>query len=196
MVEKGSSNDQVLRNLQSPRIVRYYIGPRSITYFLLAILVLCLGVIGYVEYNRFVKPYIEVYICCLPAAILAGFLIFFGFASRVTSVKQINIQRPPTADSTRSTQDIQTPEPDITMRSYQPAGVDREELLSKKRNLTQFLKNLDEQRRDGLIMDDVYLHLKKKYQHELLGLNLRLKSDSTKTSKTVKRIKRGNDKVE
>ena len=82
------------------------------------------------------------------------------------------------------------------MRGYEPTGVDRDELLSKKRNLTQFLKNLDEQRRDGLIMDDVDLNLKKKYQHELLGLNLRLKSKSSKIGKIVKKVKKSNDRVE
>ena len=63
-----------IRVLNQPRTVQYYLGPRGLIFFLLAVIVIIVGVIGYVRYDSIVEPYIEFYICCLPAVILAGIL--------------------------------------------------------------------------------------------------------------------------
>ena len=190
---------------QQPRAIRYYIGPRGLIFFLLAILVLISGTIGYLEYDRLVEPYIEFYICCLPAGIIAGILLFFGFATRVTTVRRVTVQKP--ADKIRGERlnGVDNREgsakiggdrgfepgfrPDSGMRKFQPKDISYTELLAQKRSLEQFMKNLDEQHRDNLITRDVYLNLKLKYRRELKGLKARIKSESMESGKKVRKLK-------
>lgn len=193
-----------IRMVQKPRTFKYYIGPRGLIFFVLAILVLFLGFVGYLEYERLVKPYMEFYICCLPAGIIAGLLLFFGFATRVTRVGRVQVQ-PPTRIKKEMPKDSEPndipvqpgPEPGSDMgtgsrsglRRYQPKDVSRGELIAQRRSLEQFLKNLDEQHRDKLITSDVYINLKSKYKRELSGLNSRLKTRSPSNGKKMKKIK-------
>jgi hypothetical protein len=62
------------------------------------------------------------------------------------------------------------------LRKFEPETVNVSELNSQKRNLLQFLKNLDDQYKDGLIMQGVYKGLKNKYKRELFNINMKLKS--------------------
>jgi hypothetical protein len=177
----------------------------------LAVLIIFLGVIGYVEYERLVRPYLNFYICCLPAAIIAGLLIFLGFSSRVTSVRRFQIQPPTQSGSAGSAESVQKTHDhghgdfsetevgihDSTsvstsqnqLRKYEPDNFSQEDLLAKKRNLQQFLNNLDEQHRDRLINSNVYLSLKAKYHHELSGVNSQLKSRRSRNAKKTKKLK-------
>jgi hypothetical protein len=206
-MEQKPPRSAPLRIAQEPSSVRYYIGPRGIIFYILAVLVLFFGVIGYVEYERLVVPYMRYYICCLPAGIIAGILLFFGFASRVTTLRRVhvpaNVQREQSQNSdAKSSQNQTNVTGDNTMdgtrdsdrvsglRKYEPVEITKDDLVAKKRNLQQFLKNLDEQHQDRLITSNVYLSLKAKYHHELSGVNGQLKS---KTKKPIKKIKKSND---
>lgn len=206
-MEKGPNQTiPPLRIIPTQSNIRYSISPRGFIFFLLAIFVLFLGIIGYLEYDRLVKPYMREFLCCLPAIILSGLLFFFGFATKLTTVRQVKLQRPGmsrTDDRYGSSSrldkekiiDVETIEPKRSdkktgmsegisglddkkgLRKYEPETVNKSELLAQKQNLIQFLKNLDEQHEDGLIMDGVYLGLKNKYKHELMSINNRLKKN-------------------
>lgn len=207
-MEQKPLRSSPMKIAQKPSMVRYYIGPRGIIFYLLAVLVLFFGVIGYVEYDRLVVPYMRYYICCLPAGIIAGILLFFGFASRVTTLRRIHV--PPNAprDQKSNGDDATSGQSQTEMggekwmdgtqgsshgsglRKYKPTEISKDDLIAKKRNLQQFLNNLDEQHRDRLITSNVYLSLKTKYHHELSGVNGLLKS---KTQRPVKRVKKQKD---
>lgn len=213
MEQKPPQSVSPVRIIREPHTMQYYIGPRGLIFYLLAILILSVGAIGYLRYESYVKPYLEVYICCIPTAILAGILIFFGFATRVTTVRKVQVQRPaarmeqpghytkpldgnlepdmtkPVTGAHKRPTKVRGNEPGTTMHRYEPPRISKDELMAQKRNLAQFLKNLDEQHRDGLIMNDVYYNLQNKYKQELAGLNVRLKSISSKTMKKIKRTK-------
>jgi hypothetical protein len=197
--------------------IQYSIGPRGFLFYLLAVLVLCIGIVGYFEYDRLVKPYMKEFLCCLPALILAGILFFLGFATRLTTVRRVNMRRPVQSgdDSSPRTSDkdadmdkeriidVDAIEPENTkqhpasntgirgshmgngLHKYEPASVSKPELLAQKRNLLQFLKNLDEQHNDGLIMNGVYLGLKNKYNRELSSLNSRINTIKSKKFKST-----------
>lgn len=220
MEQKQNPSAPRLRMYQSPRQKRYNVGVRGLIFFLLGLLVLFIGFVGYLEYNRLVKPYIEFYICCLPAIVLAGLLFFIGFASKITTIRQVQIQRPrplppdediidltkPDVSNNRQTDlgkpsgslgktsDISRRRPGTTsrgyfgdgLRKYEPEQVTEEELKAQKRNLVQFLKDLDDQHRDGLLMDGVYLNLKTKYKQELNYINMRLSQMSGKKLRKTK----------
>ena len=94
MEQKQNPSAPRLRMYQPPRQMRYNVGVRGLIFFLLALIVLFIGFVGYLEYDRLVKPYIEFYICCLPAIVLAGLLFFLGFASKITTIRQVQIQKP------------------------------------------------------------------------------------------------------
>jgi hypothetical protein len=202
-----------------PGKVRYRVGARGLVFFIIAIIILFFGMLGYLEYNRIVKPYLEVYICCLPAVILAGILIFFGFATQVTAFRTVQLSKPikPRSDEVESitrsdlsqktepgsSDDVITrpspspstsshlakSQPKITNRlnKYDLKSTASKELVAQKRNLVLFLKNLDDQHKDGLLMDDVYLNLKNKYKKELSEMNIRLKTIDTKKNKKLKK---------
>ena len=72
------------------------------------------------------------------------------------------------------------------LRKYEPPIEKKDDLNAQKRNLNQFLKNLDEQHNEGLIMDDVYVNLKAKYRRELQNLNLRTDLREKKSAKKIK----------
>jgi hypothetical protein len=55
---------------------------------------------------------------------------------------------------------------------------------------------LDEQYKDGLLMDNVYLGLKNKYNRELVGLDNRLKIVNKNNSKKLKTLKTKSVKIE
>ena len=202
-MEQKRPPETPVRIIRGTPTARYYIGPRGLIFYLLAILVLSLGIIGYIEYDRFVKPYMEVFVCCVPAAIIAGLLLFFGFASRTTTVRQVKVVKPPVGtdklerspdrgdsetDRNLSSPNIKSGlQTDARLGKHEPAEVSHAELLAQKRNLTQFLKNLDDQHREGLIMSDVYLNLRNKYNRELAGLNNRIKSSKPATPRKVKK---------
>jgi len=61
-----------------------------------------------------------------------------------------------------------------------------DELVKKKNNLNDFIKNLDEQHKSGLLYDDAYLELKTKYQLELHDINIKLKNIELTKSKSKK----------
>lgn len=203
-MEQKRPPETPVRIIRGTPTARYYIGPKGLIFYLLAILVLSLGVIGYIEYNRFVKPYLEVYVCCVPAAIIAGLLLFFGFASRTTTVRNVKVVKPsavtdkpevrPLRDDKDMDSNLRSPKSESSLRTdaimhkYEPPEVSHTELMAQKRNLTQFLRNLDEQHREGLIMSDVYLNLKNKYNRELVGLNIRIKSSKTAKPRKVKKM--------
>jgi hypothetical protein len=188
---------------------RYSISPRGFVFFLLAIIVLFMGLFGYLEYDRLIKPYMREFLCCVPAVILAGLLFFLGFASRTTVVRKVNIRQPSKLDQTmykedRNTRDQMGHEKTISnkdadlrldqiiqsttvksdgLKPYSPSAPSKNELFAQKKNILQFLKNLDEQHKDGLIMDGAYFGLKSKYRRELANLNLKIKKSASGNGK-------------
>ena len=62
------------------------------------------------------------------------------------------------------------------MRPFESNSITKEELLAQRKNISQFLDNLDEQHKDKLIMDGVYFGLKQKYKNELTKINSRIRS--------------------
>ena len=224
MEQKPSSNTPPIRMIPPQPRMNYYIGPRGLIFVLLGLLVIFFGGIGYIEYDRLVKPYLPVFICCIPAVILACLLIFFGIASKFTTIRQIKIQKPRqspppddniidltqpgaefdqagTKNRTGQHSTFESPRSNSShgtrigqhggMRKFEPERTSSEELHAKKQNLNQFLKNLDEQHDDGLLMDNVYFNLKTKYRHELNDVNSRLRSTGEKKAKKTKLKKKG-----
>ena len=55
--------------------------------------------------------------------------------------------------------------------------------------MLQFMKNLEDQKNEGLIMNDVYVNLRKKYNRELMGLNAKIKSLKPKSPPKLKKTK-------
>jgi hypothetical protein len=191
---------------------RISLGPRGFIFFLLAMIVLVIGFVGYLEYEQIVEPYIKEYLCCLPAFILAIILIFLGFTSQITTVRRVQVQEPGKQAPAQSPRP-KSPEPGSTdpgvsksagsnvfkdvevqqttsksqdgLRKFEPDGIGKDELLAQKKNIQQFLNNLDDQHKDKLIMDGVYLGLKKKYKTELININTKIKSLETKKLKKM-----------
>ena len=221
IMDQKQAPPQRVRIVRPQTSLQFSLGPRGIIFFLLGILVLCLGVIGYLKYDSIVKPYLEVYICCLPAIIIAVLFFLFGFATQVTTLRQVQVRKPswPQGDQNveyLEPEDIQdvTPAGKIQpknklesghkvheeftsaryrnngLRRYEPSLEKKEDLLAQTRNLNQFLKNLDEQHNDGLIMDDVYFNLKVKYRRELQNLNLRSGLKEKKIARKIKSKKK------
>ena len=172
---------------------QFTIGPRGFIFFLLALLVLGMGFIGFLEYERLVKPFLKIFICCIPAIIIAAILFFFGFATRITTVQNVKFRRRPRSSKNGADnvtpgrfrskpgiqEDLGSSEVEINsgseLRKYIPPTASKTELMSQKENLVNFLKDLDDQHRDKLIMDSTYINLRTKYRHELNDLNTRLK---------------------
>lgn len=208
MEQPKKQNGLIRTKVPSHRGVRYYTGPRGLIFILLAFSVLSVGFIGYVEYDKYVKPNLDFFICCLPAVILAIILFFLGYATRFSTVRRVTLSKPVTQSSKdlkrkRDHQKEVDSKDDFKsgglnekqkdsggefksdnsrniktngMIKYEPKNNNIEELISQKKNLKLFLRNLDEQHNDGLIMDNVYFNLKNKYTHELTILNKRLVS--------------------
>lgn len=164
-----------------------------------AVIVITLGVIGYLEYENLIEPNLNVFVCCVPSIIIAAILIFFGFASRMNVVRAVRQPRtivqgyPPEARD--PSQDMARPvrvarRADVgrvgDLKRYQSPNVTKEELVRKKDNLTDFIKNLDEQHKSGLLYDETYLELKSKYNYELNDLNKSLKYFEEKSPKPKK----------
>jgi hypothetical protein len=211
MVEMNAEAPKTLPNIPKKGKVRYSISLRGFVFFLLAIIILFIGLFGYLEYDRLIKPYMREYLCCVPAVILAGLLFFLGFASRTTIVRKVNVpqsSKQNTAmytENQRSTDHIgqdhilknrdtepgsdqripSTSIPRDGLKPYVPVASSKDELSAQQKNILQFLKNLDEQHKDGLIMDGAYFGLKNKYRRELANLNLKLK-DSPNGENEVK----------
>jgi len=223
MEQPLKQNGSTRTKVPSHRSVKYYTGPRGIFFIILALLALIAGFIGYIEYDKYVKPNLDVFICCLPAVILAIILFFLGFATRFSTVRRVTLSKPVTqlSKDLRSKRNLQKEvdsqsdkDPDRSkdkqkategeyrsdsmrniknngMVKYEPMDNNFEELNSQKKNLKLFLRNLDEQHNDGLIMDNVYLNLKNKYKQELRILNRRL--ESLKINKNEKRLEKKNE---
>ena len=198
--------EQKIEQKQSPikispqnKRVSYSIGPRGWIFVILGILVLILGSVGYLEYDRLVKPYMREFLCCIPAFIIALILFFLGFATRVTTLRQVKYNKPNNVEKSQPNKNQQAsngtlsnkngskpsePKDSIidnnlsvdSLRPYKPKETSNDDLILQKKSVLQFLKNLDEQHREGLIMDGVYFSLKNKYRRELSILNLRLNS--------------------
>ncbi len=169
---------------------QFYIGPKGLIFFLLALLVLCAGFIGYLEYDRLVKPYFEIYFCCIPAMIIAVILLFFGFATRVSTIHNLRFRSkgpPPTTDRTEPYASNEKEILDSSgRRKYEPTTLTKTDLTTQKQNLVNFLKDLDDQNKDGLIMDSTYINLKNKYKRELSSLNTQLKDLGATKAKKIK----------
>jgi hypothetical protein len=155
--------------------------------YFVAILVVTFGILGYLTYNDYVKPYLSVFVCCIPSIIVAIILVFFGFSTRMNVVRAVRqpevfIKKVPetgrqdeVVDISGKTVNISTPVKNKGLRKYQTPRFSREELMQKKDNLIDFIKNLDEQHKSGLLFDETYLELKTKYQLELNDINNKLK---------------------
>jgi hypothetical protein len=202
------------RKIPAKGKVRYSISPRGFVFFLLAIIVIFIGLFGYLEYDRLIKPYMREYLCCVPAVILAGLLFFLGFASRTTVVRKVNIPQPGTQNQNISLDNqgsvdhlrqgpvigdkdagpiknrrIPTPSmPDDGLKPYKPIAPTKDELVAQKKNILQFLKSLDEQHKDGLIMDGAYFGLKNKYRRELANLKIKINDSANGKNKQNKGV--------
>jgi hypothetical protein len=81
---------------------------KGLVLFVMAVLVIIAGVIGYIKYDELVEPNIPVFVCCVPSIVIASALIFFGVARRGTTFRysagippgSFNSQRIPPAGST------------------------------------------------------------------------------------------------
>jgi hypothetical protein len=175
---------------------QFVVSPRGMLFFLIALLVLMFGGIGYLEYDRLVKPYLSIFVCCIPAIILAAVLIFFGFATKFTTIRKVHIQKPAQLPREQII-DMTKPGRDFDgrgrmagdgLKKFEPTQLSPDEIKAQMKNLNQFLNDLDEQHKDGLIMDNVYLNLKNKYQHELTVLNQNIARNTVK-AKRIKKIK-------
>jgi hypothetical protein len=169
--------------------------------YLGAISVLAFGFIGYWTYEDYVEPNLKIFVCCVPSIVIALILIFFGFSTRVNMVRsvrqpQVIVRKVPMQD-----QDLQIVDVDGKMvtpsrlpsdssneglKKYQVPTVSKDELILKKDNLSEFIRNLDEQHKSGLLYDETYLELKTKYQFELNSVNQKLKRIELKKSKLKK----------
>ncbi|MCK5561440.1 MAG: hypothetical protein KAJ51_12630 [Thermoplasmata archaeon] len=204
-VKKVSNTPSPSQPPQPPKIMRavptrkgHNILWQGVLLYFGAVLVITLGIIGYLEYETLIEPNLNVFVCCVPSIIIAAILIFFGFATRMNVVRAV--RRPGTivrdyAPDPKSRQGMDKPvrvarRADVgrvgDLKRYQSPNVTKEELVRKKDNLTDFIKNLDEQHNSGLLFDETYLELKSKYQYELNDLNKSLKYFEDKSPKPKK----------
>ena len=220
-MEPKNDNRAIPVKIRQPRSSsQYHFGAKGLLFLLLAIFVLVLGFVGYLEFDRLVEPYMDIYLCCIPAIIIAGILIFFGFAARVTTVSTMKFRRRASPGYDRPDFPMHGPGPgtepagddlaargpkpdqdfmDLTQstsytgdkfRKFEAEVPTKSELHSQKQNLKQFLSDLDEQHRDGLIMDGTYFNLRNKYNRELNSINQRMKKMGPGKGKKVKKKKK------
>jgi hypothetical protein len=156
--------------------------------YFIAILVVTFGVLGFLTYDEYVEPNLSIFICCIPSIIVAIILIFFGFSTRMNvvravrqpdvMVKRVQMQdtREDVVDISGKRVNINAPVKNKEMKKYQVPKFSQKDLIQKKNNLSDFIKNLDEQHKSGLLFDETYLELKTKYQLELNDINNKLKT--------------------
>ncbi len=194
---------------QNTPMIQYSIGFRGVFFLILGISVLLFGFVGYLEYDRLVKPYFREFICCVPTFILALILFFLGFATRISTVRQVkqkkpsgkiiedqSIDRGKIVEEKDIKESMKTPPveekttkfilKDDLQRGQRLSSIDND-LTTQRKEILQFLKSLDEQYKDGLIMDGAYFSLKNKYRRELSNLNLKLKTSSDKNIKKLEK---------
>ena len=171
---------------------------QGLVLYLSAIIVVTFGVVGFLLYDEYVEPHLNIFVCCIPSIIVAIILIFFGFSTRMNVIRtvrqpQVIIKKVPEQDKPPEVVDIDgktvkidIPVDGMGMKKYQTPKFTKEELVKKKINISDFIKNLDEQHKSGLLYDETYLELKTKYQIELNDINLKLKNIKLKRSKPKK----------
>lgn len=209
MAEKMSGSPIPPAEIQGPKKI-LKAGPvkrarnilwQGLLLYFAAILVFTFGVIGYLTYEDYVEPNMKIFVCCVPSILIAIILIFFGFSTRINVVKSVRQpqvivrkvpmqdQDPQIVDSNGKTVKIGRLPSDSAverLKKYQAPTVSKDELMQKKDNLNDFIKNLDEQHKSGLLYDEAYLELKTKYQFELNDINQKLKHIGLKKSKVKK----------
>jgi hypothetical protein len=171
----------------------------GIFWFILAGVVIAAGIIGFANYETYVKPYLQFFVCCIPATIIATMFVFFGIAARATKVAKaryyppqatvsIGQQReravsgePPRAPQATEVTPIDkhkkpvisAPEPSVGKVVSKRRSV--AELLAEKKRITKFLKDLDEQYKSGLLFPEPYQELKLRHERELNEITAELK---------------------
>jgi hypothetical protein len=160
---------------------------KGLVILVLTTLVLIAGIVGYVRYDELVEPHLPVYVCCLPSAIIAFALIFFGFITRFTIVRRAPLRpapeqpvspepsRPPAgqhqgARKIHKRELTGTPEGAVKGRSEKVEKLSASELAAKKKKVEEFISDLDNQFKDGLLMEESYRMLQNKYKNELAAL--------------------------
>jgi hypothetical protein len=169
---------------------------RGFVLFTLASLILVAGFVGYLKYDEYVAPNMRIFVCCVPASVVAAVLMFFGIASRWTVVRRTSYQplRSGTAytDKTSPTSTAKKSGDELEKKTEAHHGarkIHKRELVdssevsadsgkldystftqkdfeAKRKSLQEYMENLSEQYKEGLLMDETYQMLKQKYQAE------------------------------
>jgi hypothetical protein len=171
---------------------------QGLVFYFTAILVVTFGVLGYLTYDEYIEPNLNIFVCCIPSIIIAIILIFFGFSTRMNVIRtvrqpQVIIRKvsdqhkdPEVVDIDGKTVKVEDPVINKGLKKYQAPKYTKEELIQKKENLSDFITNLEEQHKSGLLYDETYLELKTKYQIELNDINTKLKNIKLNKSKPKK----------
>ena len=180
---------------------RNVLWPGIFLYFI-ALLAITLGIIGYLEYDNLVEPNMNIFVCCVPSIIIAAILIFLGFATRMNVIRTVGQPRvmmrghgpttqKVTGDDAGQAKQARDPGAQRTagLKKYQPSVRSQKELISKRDNLSAFIKNLEEQHKSGLLFDEAYFELKNKYELEHRDLIDQLKYFDKERPGPKKRLK-------
>jgi hypothetical protein len=182
---------------------------RGFVLFVIALIVLIAGYVGYVQYEELIEPNLPVFVCCVPSALIAAVLLFFAFARRWTVVRRVD-QRPPrqieqepvikqninngvwTIDEKGNKpgakkihrRKIADDDGDTSLST--PTTVQKSEIALKKKNLENYMVDLDTQYKEGLLMEETYQTLKGKSIDELKELESLLRQGGPKVKNEAK----------
>jgi hypothetical protein len=164
------------------------------------VVILLAGIIGYLKYDEYVEPNLPVYVCCLPSAIVALALIFWGSQSGRTQVRQGNYRPTRPVHREGSKTDIDQVDEfrkgahkTSNNKGHGAKKIHRRELVmpvnehsveegkpfsqlgsaereEKREKLQAFIYSLKEQYKEGLLMEETYQMLSNKYKRELSEL--------------------------